>query len=93
MRKINNFGRSLRVLASLFVLLAVTTLLAFLPIQPWTWIISIVIAFVMAGLIGLFFMKVRYSEVLITLTSLVGVVWLAILITLALMDYISRPWP
>jgi caa(3)-type oxidase subunit IV len=91
--KIKNFGRSLRVLVSLYLLLALTTLLAFLPLQPWTWIISVIIAFAMAGLILLFFMKVRYSEPLIWLTSASGVVWLAILVTLALMDYISRPWP
>jgi caa(3)-type oxidase subunit IV len=91
--KIKNFGRSLRVLVSLYLLLALTTLLAFLPLQPWTWIISVIIAFAMAVLILLFFMKVRYSEPLIWLTSASGVVWLAILVTLALMDYISRPWP
>jgi cytochrome c oxidase subunit 4 len=91
--KIKNFGRSLRVLVSLLLLLALTTLLAFAPLQPWTWIVSIAIAFAMAGLILLFFMKVRYSEPLIWLTSAGGVVWLAILVTLALMDYISRSWP
>ena len=88
-----NLGRSLRVLGSLFLLLILTTLLAFLPLQPWTWIVSVIIAFVMAALIMLFFMKVRYSEPLIWLTSMTGFVWLSLLVILAFLDYLSRPWP
>jgi caa(3)-type oxidase subunit IV len=86
-----NLRRPLRVLASLFLLLALTTALAFLPFP--TWPISLAIAFVMAGLIVLFFMKVRYSEPLIALTSVTGIIWLSLLIILVLLDYISRPWP
>jgi caa(3)-type oxidase subunit IV len=88
-----NLGRSLRVLACLFLLLILTTLLAFLPVQPWNWIFAVVIAFVMAALIMLFFMKVRYSEPLLWLTSATGFVWLSLLVLLAFLDYLSRPWP
>jgi cytochrome c oxidase subunit 4 len=88
-----NLGRSVRVLISLFLLLALTTALAFVPLGDWNWLVSIIIAFAMAGLILLFFMKVRYSEPLIWLTSAVGFTWLSLLILLVLLDYISRPWP
>jgi cytochrome c oxidase subunit 4 len=88
-----NFDRAVRVLISLFLLLALTTALAFIPLGQWTWLVSVLLAFAMAGLILLFFMKVRYSEPLIWLTSAAGFTWLSLLILLVLLDYISRPWP
>ena len=88
-----NLGRSLRVLISLFLLLALTTAFAFAPLGSWSWVVSLLFAFVMSGLILLFFMKVRYSEPLIWLTSAAGVTWLSILILLVFLDYLSRPWP
>jgi cytochrome c oxidase subunit IV len=88
-----NLGRSVRVLISLFLLLALTTALAFVPLGPWNWLASVLFAFTMAGLILLFFMKVRYSEPLLWLTSAAGFTWLSLLILLVLLDYISRPWP
>jgi cytochrome c oxidase subunit 4 len=88
-----NLGRSLRVLVSLYLLLALTSGLAFLPMGGWNWLLCLVISFIMTGLILLFFMKVRYSEPLIKLTSAAGFTWLSFLILLVLLDYISRPWP
>ena len=88
-----NFGRSLRVLIGLYLLLALTSGLAFLPLGQWDWLLSLIIAFVMASLILLFFMKVKYSEPLIWLTSAAGFTWLSLLLLLVILDYISRPWP
>lgn len=88
-----NLRRSVRVLVSLLLLLALTTALAFVPLGHWNWLVSVVIAFVMAALILLFFMKVRSSAPLIWLTSAAGFVWLSLLLLLVLLDYISRPWP
>jgi caa(3)-type oxidase subunit IV len=88
-----NLGRSVRVLISLYLLLALTSGLAFLPFGQWDWLISLAIAFIMAGLILLFFMKVKYSEPLIWLTSTAGFTWLCLLLLLVALDYISRPWP
>jgi cytochrome c oxidase subunit 4 len=88
-----NLGRSLRVLASLYLILALTTGLAFVPLGNWNWLISLLIALVMTGLILLFFMKVKYSEPLIRLTSIAGFAWLSLLLLLVLLDYSSRPWP
>jgi caa(3)-type oxidase subunit IV len=82
-----------RVLGCLYLLLAITTAAAFLPLDGWNWIISIIISLVMMGLVILFFMKVKYAEPLIRLTSAVGFTWLSLLLLLVLMDYISRPWP
>jgi caa(3)-type oxidase subunit IV len=88
-----NLGRYLRVLVSLLLLLALMTGLAFLPLASWNWLPCLIVSFTMAGLILLFFMKVRYSEPLIWLTSAAGFTWLSLLILLVILDYISRPWP
>jgi caa(3)-type oxidase subunit IV len=88
-----NLARSVRVLIALYLLLALTSGLAFLPFEQWDWLISLVIAFIMTGLILLFFMKVKYSEPLIWLTSAAGFTWLNLLILLVILDYVSRPWP
>jgi caa(3)-type oxidase subunit IV len=89
----SHLGRNVRVLVCLYLLLALTSASAFLPLGPWMWIVSLVIAFIMAGLILLFFMKIKYSEPLIWLTSAAGFVWLSLLVLLVILDYISRPWP
>jgi len=88
-----NLGRYLRVLLGLFLLLALTTALAFVPLDGWNWILNLIIGFAMTGLIVLFFMKVKYSEPLIWLTSAAGFTWLSLLILLVILDYTSRQWP
>lgn len=85
--------RHLRVVGALALLLVITTGAAFLPLGVGNWMISLLIAFTMAGLIMLFFMQLRKSSHLVWLTSGAGFLWLSILITLVLMDYLSRPWP
>jgi cytochrome c oxidase subunit 4 len=83
----------LKILGSLFLLLALTTAVAFVPLGSWNWIPNLVLSFVMTGLIMLFFMRVRYSAPLIWLTSVAGFAWLSLLLFLLILDYISRPWP
>jgi cytochrome c oxidase subunit 4 len=83
----------LKILGSLFLLLALTTAVAFVPLGSWNWIPNLILSFIMTGLIVLFFMRVRYSAPLIWLTSAAGFVWLSLLLFLLILDYISRPWP
>jgi cytochrome c oxidase subunit 4 len=82
-----------RVLASLYLLLGLSSASAFLPLGHWNWLITLAIALMMALLVLLFFMKVRSSSPLIRLTSAAGFTWLILLIVLMLLDYLSRPWP
>lgn len=86
------FGH-LRVLAALFLCLGVTTGAAFTPLGGWNWLVNLAFAFVMSGLIVLFFMRVRSSGPLIALTSVAGLLWLSLLFFLIMLDYVSRPWP
>jgi cytochrome c oxidase subunit 4 len=83
----------LKILVCLYLLLAVTTAVAFIPLGSWNWIPNLVLSFVMTGLIILFFMRVRYSAPLIWLTSVAGFAWLSLFLFLIILDYISRPWP
>jgi cytochrome c oxidase subunit 4 len=83
----------MRVLGSLVLLLALTTGISFLPLGSWNWLPAVVIAFVMAALIMLFFMRLRRSEPLLWLTSVSGFIWLSLLLLLVVLDYASRPWP
>ncbi len=85
--------RHLRVVGALALLLVATTATAFVPLGPANGVISILFGFAMAGLIMLFFMQLKKSSHLLWLTSAVGFLWLSILLTLVLMDYLSRPWP
>jgi caa(3)-type oxidase subunit IV len=88
-----NFSHYLRVLGGLMLFLVLTTGISFLPLDGWNWLLSVAISFLMAGLIMLFFMRLRQSEPLLWLTSLSGFAWLSLLLFLVLLDYISRPWP
>ena len=88
-----HLGRFIRVLAGLYLLLALTSALAFAPLGAGNWMIALFLAFVMAGLIALFFMRVKYSEPLIRLTSVSGLIWLSILLCLVILDFATRPWP
>jgi cytochrome c oxidase subunit 4 len=83
----------LKILVVLYLLLALTTAVAFIPLGSWNWIPNLVLSFVMTGLILLFFMRVRYSAPLIWLTSVAGFAWLSLFLFLIILDYISRPWP
>jgi caa(3)-type oxidase subunit IV len=89
----NTLARHLRVLLALFLCLGLSTGIAFLPLAGWNWLPNLALALVMSGLIALFFMRVRYSEPLIALTSVVGLLWLSLFFFLIMLDYLSRPWP
>ncbi|HUB66638.1 MAG TPA: hypothetical protein VL981_04055 [Candidatus Methylacidiphilales bacterium] len=89
----NSFAAHFRILLALLLCLGASTGIAFIPLDGWNWLLNLALALVMSGLIALFFMRVRYSEPLIALTSIVGLLWLALFFFLIMLDYISRPWP
>jgi len=78
------------VLTALLVLLALSAASALLPPAPWKTAGSLAIAALKAGLIALFFMKLRYQRGLIRIFAGAGLFWLCILATLLLADYIMR---
>ena len=55
-------------------------------------VIILTIAFIQMLLVLLFFMRLHESTKLICVFSLTGFLWLAILFTLTLADYLTRQW-
>lgn len=76
----------------LLVLLAATYGAAYLDLGIWHTPIAWGIAVVKAVLIVLFFMHVRGSSPLTWLFAAAGFIWLAIMLLLAMSDYLARSW-
>ncbi|HYK90877.1 MAG TPA: cytochrome C oxidase subunit IV family protein [Acidobacteriota bacterium] len=80
------------VFATLIALTISTVGIANVDLGPLNTIAALAIAAIKASLVILFFMHVRYSRPLIGLVVFASLLWLAILITLTLSDFASRPW-
>jgi len=77
------------------VLLACTYLtwqVAYFDLGPLNTIAALTIAAFKAVLVVLFFMHAKYSTRLTWAVALGSVFWLAVLLTLTLSDYLTRPW-
>ena len=75
---------------ALMVLLGSTLGASYLPLGPFHPAVSLGIAITKALLVILFFMHVRVSAHLTSVYAIAGFVWLAILISLTLADYLTR---
>lgn len=80
------------VFAILIVLTATTTAVSSVDLGPWNTVVALVIAFVKASLVVLFFMHIKYSPRLMQITVAGGLFWLAILLSLTLSDFMTRSW-
>jgi cytochrome c oxidase subunit 4 len=78
------------IFAALLVLTFATVVVARIDLGVMNDVVALGIAVTKALLVLLFFMHVRYSTRLTTLTAVAGFLWLAILIGITLTDYISR---
>jgi cytochrome c oxidase subunit 4 len=78
---------------ALIVLTAVTTAVAFVDLGPLNVVIMLVIAFVKASLVVLFFMHARYESQLTRVTILGSVFWLFVLIAISASDVFMRARP
>lgn len=75
---------------ALMCLLALSLVLAYIPMGVLTPTAGIVIAFVKAGLVVVLFMELASSRPLIRLAATAGLVFLAVLFALTLADVLSR---
>ncbi len=80
------------VFAALVALTLTTVGAATVDLGPLNTVVALAIAAIKASLVILFFMHVRYSKPLIGLVVFASLLWLAILITLTLSDFMSRSW-
>jgi cytochrome c oxidase subunit 4 len=79
--------------ASLLVLTGITVLAAFVNLGPFNPAVALLIATIKATLVVLFFMHVKgASEKLTAAVVVSGFFFLAILLSLAMADYLTRPW-
>jgi cytochrome c oxidase subunit IV len=78
------------VFAALLVLTLATVLVARVDLGVMNDVVMLGIAATKAVLVILFFMHVRYGTRLTALTAMGGFLWLAILISLTLADYLGR---
>ncbi len=78
------------VFGALMLFTATTIGVSFVNLGPLNTVVALGIAAIKATLVILFFMHVRYSSRLIWLFSVVGFLWLAILITLTASDFLTR---
>jgi cytochrome c oxidase subunit 4 len=85
-------GLYLVIIFTLMALTVATWLIAFVNLGIFNPVVALTIAVIKAVLVILFFMHVRYSSKLTMVTVGAGFFWLLILITLSLLDYLSRNW-
>jgi cytochrome c oxidase subunit 4 len=83
---------NLLVFAGLIALLIATVVAGQFDLGVLSIVIAMTIAAVKALLIILYFMHVRFSSRLAWVFAASGFVWLAILLSFVLSDYISRGW-
>jgi len=82
----------LLVFLALLVGTALTTGMAFVDLGPFNGIVALTIAMIKAVLVVLFFMHVKYSSKMTRATIVSAAVFLLILLTLSMTDYVTRPW-
>ena len=80
------------ILIALLIGTALTVWASFIDLGFWNPIIALAIATTKATLVVLFFMYVWYSSKLTKLTVGAGIFMFLTLVSLTLMDYISRAW-
>jgi cytochrome c oxidase subunit 4 len=82
----------LLIFAVLVVLFILTVAVAFVDLGPLNFVVAITIAITKAVLIILYFMHVRYSSRMTWVFAGAAFIWLALLLSMTMADYISRSW-
>lgn len=78
--------------AVLLALLGLTIAMAYVNLGPFNTIVAMSISAAKAALILLFFMQLRYARPALWVFAGAGFFWLAIMIAMALSDYLTRGW-
>lgn len=80
------------VFLALMVLTFTTVAVSRVELGEFNVVVAVTIAVVKATLVALFFMHVKDSSATTKLFIAAGLVWLIILLTFVLSDYLSRGW-
>ena len=82
--------RLIGVWLAVIVLLGVSLGTSYIPMGRFNSIVCVTIAFVQALLVWTFFMRLRWSGLLVRLIAAVGLIWFLLLLGLSLTDYLTR---
>jgi cytochrome c oxidase subunit 4 len=77
---------------ALMILTGSTIAAAFVDLGPLNNVIMLSIAVAKALLVALYFMHLRYSSRLTSVFAAGAILWLFILISLTMSDYLTRSW-
>ena len=81
-----------KIFGALIVGTALTIGMAFINLHNFNIVVALVIAGIKASLVIMFFMHVKYATRLTKLFVAVGFIWLFILISITMTDYLTRAW-
>lgn len=85
-------GAYFLVYAALMIGLIATVAVAYVPLGSWNLVVALTIAFTKAILVVLIFMHVLNSPRLTWIAVFAGLIWLAIMLSLMMADYMTRSW-
>lgn len=74
----------------LLALLGLTVVLAYQPLAAFNFPVAVTIATIKAGLVAAIFMELRHRSGVVRAFAAAGFFWLAILLWLGLMDFLTR---
>jgi cytochrome c oxidase subunit 4 len=77
---------------ALLILMGLTIFVAYIPLGNFNLPIALTIAIVKATLIMLFFMEVKYGSKLLWVFAGSSFVFLLIMLTMTMNDYLTRQW-
>ena len=80
------------IFAALIALTAVTTVVAYVDLGPFSVVVAITIAVIKMLLVALFFMHMRHGTMLMKVVVSAGLLWLVILLLLSMSDFFTRGW-
>ena len=80
------------IFVTLLILTGTTFVVSGVDLGGLNAVVALVIAMAKALLVALFFMHLRYSRSLMLVVVAAGLLWLVIMITLTLGDFLTRGW-
>jgi cytochrome c oxidase subunit IV len=80
------------IFVTLLILTGTTFVVSGVDLGGLNAVVALVIAGAKALLVALFFMHLRYSHSLMLVVVAAGLLWLVIMITLTLGDFLTRGW-
>jgi cytochrome c oxidase subunit 4 len=87
---VSSIGLYLTIFFALMILTAVTVAAAYLDLGQFNFAVAMVIAGFKASLVVWFFMHVKWQSAMTKLTLATGLFFLAILLGMSLIDYVSK---